>query len=305
LRAIPTGERANVEGRRLLRRVDDVQRRRTWTALPVAVAKKFGDDRAGRLAAVVAYHGFFSVFPLLLVFVSVVGFVLQGNPDLQVRLVDSALATLPVVGAEIGQTVQGTTGSSVGVALGLGLALWAGLGVVAAAQDAVNDVWNVSLQARPGLVQRIIRGVLMLVSFGVALAVSAALVAVGSSGGWLSPAMKAFSLAGSLALNVALFLAVYAVLTAVTVPTRSHLPGAITAGAAWTVLLSIGSWFVDRQISGASEVYGVFALVLGLLVWIHLGAQILLVGAEVSVVRARRLWPRSLIESSDGPTPSA
>jgi membrane protein len=264
----------------------------------VAVAKKFGDDRAARLAAVIAYHGFFSVFPLLLVFVSVVGFVLQGNPDLQRRLVDSALATLPIVGTQIGQTMHGTEGSPVGAVVGLALALWAGLRVVAATQDGLNDVWSVSREARPRLAQRLVRGTLTLVSFGVALAISAVLATIGSSGGWLSPAMKVLSLVGSLALNVALFLAVYAVLTGAAVRASAHLPGAVVAGIGWTVLLSIGSWFVDRQIRGASEVYGVFAVVLGLLVWIHLGAQVLLVGAEVNVVRARRLWPRSLVEPS-------
>jgi membrane protein len=288
-----------VDPNRLLRRADDLQRGRSWTAVPVAVAKKFGEDRAGRLAAVIAYQGFLSVFPLLLVFVSVVGFVLHGNADLQRRLVDSALATLPIVGTQIGQTVHGTAGSPVAVAVGLALALWAGLGVLSAVQDALNDVWNVSRDARPGLVRRVLRGSVMLISFGVALAVSAGLAAVGSSGGWLSPGMKALSLVGSLALNVALFLTIYAVLTSTTVRARAHLPGALVAGAGWTALLSVGSWFVDRQIQGASEVYGVFAVVLGLLVWIHLGAQVLLVGAELNVVRLRRLWPRSLVEPSD------
>jgi YihY family inner membrane protein len=138
----------------------------------------------------------------------------------------------------------------------------------------------------------------MLASFGVALAVSAGLAAVGSSGGWLSPAMKVASLACSFVANVVLFLTAYHLLTATPVRARSHLPGAIAAGAGWTLLLTVGSWFVDREIRGASDVYGVFAVVLGLLVWMHLGAQVLLVGAEVNVVTARRLWPRSLVAST-------
>jgi membrane protein len=265
-------------------------------ALPVAVVRKFIDDRAGRLAAVIAYYGFVSVFPLLLVFVSVLGIVLRGNADLQRRLLESALATFPIVGTQIGQSVHGATGSPAGIAVGLGLAFWSGLAVVVATQDALNDVWDVSVDARPSLVQRAVRGTLMLVSFGVVLGVSSVLVAAGSRGGWLSPALKALSLGGSLVLNVALFAVIYAVLTAAAVRVRTHLPGAIVAGVAWTVLLTIGSWFVDRRIRGATGAYGVFAVVLGLLVWIHLGAQVLLAGAEVNVVRARRLWPRSFID---------
>jgi membrane protein len=287
-----------VDPKRLIERADDAQSRRSWTALPVAVAKKFIDDRAGRLAAVIAYYGFVSVFPLLLVFVSVLGFVLRGNADLQRRLLASALATFPIVGTQIGQSVHGATGSPFGVAVGLGLAFWSGLAVVGATQDALNDVWDVARDARPSLVQRVARGTLMLVSFGVVLGASSVLAAAGSSGGWLSPALKPLSLAGSLGLNIALFVVVYDVLTAAAVRARTHVPGAITAGLAWTLLLAIGSWFVDRQIRGATGAYGVFAVVLGLLVWIHLGAQVLLAGAEVNVVRARRLWPRSFMDPS-------
>ncbi len=290
--------RLDVDLKGLIRRVDDVQRGHRWTAFLVGVVRKFADDRAGRLASVIAYHGFFSVFPLLLVFVSVTGFVLRGREDLQQRLLESALATFPIVGTEIAQSVHETTGSPLAIAVGLGLALWSGLAVVSATQGALNDVWGVSPDARPSLIPRLMRGLLMLVSFGIALTISAVLATFGSSGGWLSPAMKTASLIGSFAVNVALFLIAYRILTVVDVPILGRLPGAVVAGGGWTLLLTIGSWFVDRQVRGASDVYGVFAVVLGLLVWMNLGAQILLLGAEVNVVRARHLWPRSLVRAS-------
>jgi hypothetical protein len=53
----------------LVSRIDGVQRRHRPTAFAVAVARKFGEDRATRIA----YYAFFSVFPLLLAFVSTVG----------------------------------------------------------------------------------------------------------------------------------------------------------------------------------------------------------------------------------------
>ena len=71
---------------RTLQRIDAFQQRRKWLAFPFAVVKKFGDDRAGNLAALIAYYGFFSLFPLLLVMVSVLGFILRGHPDLQSRI---------------------------------------------------------------------------------------------------------------------------------------------------------------------------------------------------------------------------
>src|SRR5215207_7617005 len=86
---------------RLLRRVDAVQHRHAVLAFPGATLKKFGDDRGGQLAALIAYYGFFSLFPLLLVFVTVVATVVQDDVGLRRRLIDSAVDQLPVVGEEI------------------------------------------------------------------------------------------------------------------------------------------------------------------------------------------------------------
>lgn len=81
---------------------------------------------------------------------------------------------------------------------------------------------------------------------------------------------------------------------------RDVLAGAVIAALVWAALLTVGTWFVDRQIRGASDVYGFFALVIGLLSWLYVGAQMTLLAAEVNVVRARRLWPRSLLPPSAG-----
>src|SRR4051812_4638412 len=105
---------------------DAWQRRHTLAALPIAVAKKFGEDSASRLAALIAYYAFFSLFPLLLAFVSVLGFVLQDDPTLRDDVVNTALSEVPVVGAQLHDHVHPLTGSSVAVTVGLAGALWAG-----------------------------------------------------------------------------------------------------------------------------------------------------------------------------------
>jgi uncharacterized BrkB/YihY/UPF0761 family membrane protein len=87
----------------------------------------------------------------------------------------------------------------------------------------------------------------------------------------------------------------YRVLTVADVRWRDVVPGAILAAVVWTLLLLLGGWLVDRHIRNASQVYGFFAIVIGLLTWISLAAQVFLFAAEVNVVRARRLWPRSMV----------
>lgn len=278
----------------ILAAVDSWQRSHAAAAVPVAVLKKFGDDRASSLAALMAYYAFFSLFPLLLVFVSVLGFVLEGDPSLQADIVDSTLARIPVIGAQLDDEVAPLTGSALGLAIGLAGALWAGLGVTLALGRAFQEVWNV-----PRLDQR---GPIRSRAYGVAALGALAAVLVGSTllsglaiGGGIGPAAERLgALSLALAVNAAVFLAVFGLLTQRPVVVRELLPGVTLAAVGSLILQSIGGWYVDRTVTGAGDTYGTFALVIGLLSWFWLGSHLLLLAAEVNVVLHRRLWPRSL-----------
>jgi YihY family inner membrane protein len=285
---------------RVLRRADAFQRRHRAPAFLVAVAKKIGDDRAGQLAALIAYYGFFSLFPLLLVFATAASFVISQNPDLRQRLLDSVLEQFPVVGPRIGRTIDESvhtlTGSPVALTIGVIGALWTGTAVVAAAQNAMDDVWDVPRADRPGLLTRTVRAFVLLFVFGAAIVLSTFLAGTGAETGLAVIVLRTVSIAGAVLVSVAVFSFAYRILTVADVGWRDVVPGAIVTGVVWTALLMIGSWFVGRRIAQASAVYGFFATVIGLLTWLYLAAQVFLVGAEVNVVRARHLWPRSLVE---------
>jgi uncharacterized BrkB/YihY/UPF0761 family membrane protein len=98
------------------------------------------------------------------------------------------------------------------------------------------------------------------------------------------------------ALSVGVFAVAYRVLTNAHVRWGDVVPGALLAAIVWTALLYLGGWLVDRWVRNASEAYGFFKIVIGLLTWIFLLAQVFVVAAEVNVVRARGLWPRSLVD---------
>jgi YihY family inner membrane protein len=284
---------------RMLRRADELQGRHAVLAFPFAVLKKFGDDRASQLAALIAYYGFFSLFPLLLVFVTVASFVIKGNPDLRERLLNSVLEQFPVVGTQIGQTIDESvrqlSDSPLALTVGIVGALWTGTAVVAAAQNAMDEVWDVPRVERPGLIIRVTRAFLLLFVFGASIVLSTFLARSGGETGWSAALLRSLSLAGTVLVSVAVFSFAFRALTVARVHWRDVVPGAIFAAIAWTVLLMLGSWLVERQISRASLVYGFFAIVIGLLAWISLAAQVFLLAAEINVVRARRLWPRSLV----------
>ena len=273
-------------------RIDRFQRRHPSVAFPLAVVKKFGDDKAGYLAALIAYYGFLSMFLLLVVFVTVLGFLLHGDTHLQKSLVHSVLGQFPVIGRQISVKSLSTSGAA--LAVGIVGTLWGGLGVVKAAQNAMDTVWNVPLRSRPTFVTSLVRALYLLGVLGVA-AIGATIlsgVATGSSGvgvGW-----KIAGLIGSIVLNFAVFLLAFRILTVAKLSWNDVLPGAVVAAIAWQALQLSGAYLVGHQVKNASPTYGVFALVIGLLWWLYMGAQITIYAAEINVVRARRLWPRAL-----------
>ena len=277
-----------------VRGADRFHQRRRWLAFPYAVVKKFGDDEAGNLAALVAYYGFFSVFPLMLVFVTILGMVLRGNTGLQDSIVRSALAKFPVVGTQISNNIHSLTGSGLALGVGIALTLWAGLGVVKVMQTAMNTVWNVPYRYRPNFLRSTIRALIMLAVLGVITVASAAAGSVGAaSHTWWRVAI---GLLVSLLLNFLLFMLAFRILTTENVSWGDVRPGAIIGAVAWTVLQALGGYYVAHQLRGASDTYGTFAAVIGLLAWIYLGAQVTLFAAEVNVVKKRRLWPRGIVQ---------
>jgi YihY family inner membrane protein len=279
---------------RLLRRADRQHQRRVWIAFPYAILKKYGDDQAGNLAALIAYYGFLSLFPLMLVLVTSLGMLLRNHPELQVAVQASALANFPVIGEEISSNVHPLRGSGLALGIGLAFSVWAGIGVVKVLQTAMNAVWNVPYRLRPNVWVALLRAMLMLIVLGVITIASAGAGSVGAgSDGWL------LGIAGitiSVMLNMILFLLAFRILTTENVTWGDVFPGAVVAALGWTILQALGGYIVSHQLQGASDTYGTFAIVIGLLAWIYLGAQMTLFAAEMNVVRKRRLWPRAIAQ---------
>jgi membrane protein len=98
----------------------------------------------------------------------------------------------------------------------------------------------------------------------------------------------------TIVLNIAVFMVAYRVLTVADLSWRQVFPGAIFGGVAYTLVQYLGGIYVTRTLDGASQTYGTFAVVIGLLSWIFLIAQVVMLGAEINVIRDKRLWPRSL-----------
>jgi membrane protein len=274
--------------------LDGWQRRHPPAAIAVGVGKKFADDRASSLAALLAYYAFLSLFPLLLVLVSILGFVLEGDPAAQDAVLDTALARIPVVGDQLRDEVQTLTGSGTALAIGLAGALWAGLGVTLALGRAFDEVWDVPRLDQPGAVRARIRGTAVLAVLGAALIASSGSSGLAVGGAFGSIGAQLGAVAATVVVNAVVFLSAFALLTSGPRSVRQLAPGVALAAVGSLLLQAAGAWYVDHAILDASDTYGAFALVIGLLSWFWLGSHLLLAAAEVNVVLHRRLWPRSL-----------
>ncbi len=281
---------------RMLRRLDRGQQHFGPLSFAVAVAKKFGDDRGGLLCAMLAFYGFLSIFPLLLLLVTVLGFLGGGPHSLAYRVETSAFSEFPLVGTKLSANIHALHDRNVfGLVVGILVVLWGSQGALQTAQHAQAEIWNVPATDRPNFWARLGRTACMTAVLGVFLLATtllAGLVTIGSHGLWAAIGAAVLSLL----LNIALFGVAFRVLTPRQIGWPELWPGAIAGGAGWTVLQYAGGLLVAHSLRNTSKVYGSFALVLGLIGFLYLSAQITVYAAEINVVKARRLWPRSIVQ---------
>src|SRR4029450_11791722 len=251
---------------RLLRSVDRVQQRSRWLGFPFAVMGKFRDDHGGALTTVIAYNAFFAFFPLLLIVVTALGFLLGRDSGLQQRLLSSAVADFRIIGDQVQDNIHGLRGSGVGLVVGLAAFAWGARGLTQVTQHAMAEIWSIPGRQRPRFWARQLRGLLLLVVFAVGLAATGLLTWLGSYGG-KAVAVALANLAAAAAVNVGLFLLVFRVLTPQQVPTRQLVAGAVVAGVAWQVLQAVGGLLVGHYPRHTRPGYGGCALVLVLCVW--------------------------------------
>jgi YihY family inner membrane protein len=276
--------------------VDTLQQRHAWLAVPVAVWKKFGDDQAGNLAALIAYYSFVAIFPLLLVLVTVLDLVLKNDPGLQHRLLNSALSQYPVIGPQLGH-IGPLSATGLPLVVGLLGTFFGARGVAAAIQNALNAVWEIPIARRPGFPWSWLRSFGLMVVIGLGL-VFTTFLSTSASGGAArvlpGPGAEVAAVAVSLVVSVGVFWLAFRLGTAKEIGWRQLRPGAVIAGVIWQILQSVGGYFISHQLAHASPVYGTFAVVIGLLAWLYLEAELTLYAVEINVVTAYRLWPRSI-----------
>jgi YihY family inner membrane protein len=280
---------------RVVRVVDGWQQRHTPTAFVFGVIKKYGDDNAGQMASSLAYTAFVSMFPLLLVLTTVLGLIAADHQGLRDTVIHAVAGQFPVVSNQLQHNVHELRRASyIGLGIGLLAALWGSSGLAQNGIYTMVHVWNLPGPERPGYFQRLGRAGLFLLVLAAGVAVTTMLTSFGT---FFSNSVLQTGLAEVLAAvaNIGMYILGYRVLTPKSVPIRRLLPGAVLAGVGWTILLAAGTVLV-RHYLHSDSVYGIFAIVLSLVAWIYLVVEVTIYAAEVNVVLARRLWPRSIVQ---------
>ncbi len=241
----------------------------------------FREHQTSNSAALVAYFGFISVFPLFLVFTTVLGFVLQGDAELQEKIVDSALARLPLIGDKLASSPDTLQGSWTALIVGLLLALWSGLKAFVALQTALDNTNEVAIDDRASFVTVRARALLGICIIGLAQVATAFFTGVVTSAGFAGIG-KVLLVVAAAAVNTVVLAFSYRFLTTASLTWRFVWPGAIVAGVLFAGLQLVGTTIITRSQENASSVYGDFATVIALLAWLAMHATIALLGAEIN-----------------------
>lgn len=280
-------------------RLDAYQRSHSWLGFVLGVIYKAFDDRAPYLAALVTYYAFVSLFPLILLFVSIAGFVLQSDPHLRHQVITTVVGNLPGIGSELRRQITGFRGSGVGVAVGVLGLLYGALGATQAAQCAFNQIYGVPRNEQPNPLKSRVRSLGLLLLLGTAVLVSSGInISVSTANGVSAQLGAGLRVAGfviSLLLNFGLFTLAFQLLTAKELRFRDVITGGIISGVAWQLLQTFGSQYVSHEVRHGGALYGVFGVVLATLAYVYLGSLFLMLSAEINVVLEHRLWPRSLL----------
>ena len=282
----------------VVRSLDRAQRRFPVLGVPIAVFYKFYDDQGNYLVAALTYYAFMAIFPLLLLASSILGFILQDRPELQDQVLNSALAQFPIIGDQLGRP-EGMQGSTAAVVVGTLAALFGASGLGQAIQNSLNTAWAVPRNSRPNPVLARLKSLLLLTARRAGGARD-----LGALGGrlqhrGLQRQRQRHHPGRDLLVDV-----------------RRRRPGAhrrcrgwpppgttTSAGPGpapfsvafmWQGLQFLGTIYATKVLAGTSSMNQTFGLVLGLIGLIYLAAMMGVLGIEINVVLARRLWPRSL-----------
>ena len=278
----------------IISKIDVYQQNHRLPSIVFAIFRKYGDDNAGYLASLITYYGFLSLFPLLLAATSLISIATTFHLPFAANITAALANNFPLIGQELQNNVHGLKSSGLSLLVGIALALFGARGVADAFRHAINEIWQIPKSERPMFPSDILVSLKIIFVGGFGFILSSVISSVIQSYG-NSLFMTIIANLISLALIYLTLLAILLLAVPRTIKRTDLRRGAIGTAIGFQILQLIGTLVVTRTLGHLSATYGIFALVLGLLFYISLQAQILMYSLEYNVVMRRHLWPRSLM----------
>jgi membrane protein len=275
--------------------VDTFQRNHSVFGFPYAVLKKYGADNGSYQAALITYYGLLSLFPLLIVFTTVTQLLLKNNDALRSKVSTSIAHYFPIIGTQLQQGVHSPTKTGIALIVTLLITFYGARSIASALQYAMSSLWYVPQAENPAFLKNILRSFGIIFSGGLGL-VSAVVLSGFTT--FLGHAMPEKILATLL--SIIILWLMFIILFKLAIAGHKTVKQVIVQ-----VLQTVGSAVLAHELKGLNSTYGTFALVIGLLFWISLQAQVILYAVEVDVVRAYHLFPRSLQQPLTAPDKDA
>ena len=278
---------------RIVQSIDRWQQKHGIISFPYAVIKKYGDDNGSYQAALLTYYGFLSLFPLLLVTTTLIQLLFHGNADVKHQVATAVGHFFPLLGSQLETNIHGMKSVGLGLAIGLLFTFYGARGAADALRFGLDNIWQVPKKDRAGFPKNVLHsGIIMLYAgagFIATLAVSSFTATLGHAT-WVKIVLNV----AGFAVTFGVMLGIYSIAIVRKVSIKFMMVGAAIGAAAIQLLLTFGGLVLAHQLHNLGDLYGTFAVVLGLLFWIYLLAQVVLYAAEIDTVRYFRLWPRSL-----------
>lgn len=275
---------------------DRYQQKHKFFGFPIAVLKKYGDDRAGNHAALITYFGFVSLFPLLLVLFTTLHRVTNNNKSIEDRVVNAILHYFPGATSEITQNVHSLHQTGFELFIVILITIYGARGIASALQNTSNTLWQIPEKEWPNFWSTTARSFGIIILGGGGMLITTLILSYTNNISSKGPLFRILITLFTLVLNILVFSLVFRLATSKQIKTKWLISGAIVAAVFWQILQAVGSYLILHQLKRTTALYGIFAIVLGMLFWIYLQAEVTLYAIEINVVRIKKLWPKKIVE---------
>ncbi len=273
--------------------LNTVQQKNRFFAFSYAVMKKYDDDKSNYLAALIAYFGFLSLFPLLIVLTAVLQKIATNNLEFQTQIINSVTSFFPALGSSIAESIQSPSKAGLALIVGLLVMLYGARGVTDAVQNALNHAWMVERHRRSGFPKSTIKSFGMMFAGGLCLLAAATATGLATAKDQLLLPRIGYGVVGLLLLYV-VFWGLFTFGSSARHTLRSNIDGALFATIGFLGLQLLGSYIINHQLRTQTGLNAQLATIIALLFWLYLQARIFLYAVQINAVRYYKLHPRSI-----------